>query len=236
MGSKSTAEKGKAPPELRAVLLDVYDRLLARYGPQHWWPGDTPFEVMVGAILTQAAAWTNVEKAIANLKAADALSPGAIREIPEEELARLLFPSGYYNSKARKLKALVEFLERYDDDIEAMAAVNDDVLRQELLDVHGIGEETADDILLYAVGKPFFVIDEYTRRSFQRLGVAPERGNYSNYQRLFSENLPADRELFAEYHALIVAHAVRVCKKREPQCEDCCLLDVCPTGEKVVSA
>ncbi len=235
MAARCTPIERKAAPDSRSVLLDVFERLFGRYGPQHWWPGETPFEVMVGAVLTQAAAWSNVEKAMANLKAAAALSAAAIRELPQEELARLLFPSGYYNAKARKLKALAEFLERYDDDIEALAAVDDGVLRKELLEVHGIGEETADDILLYAVGKPVFVIDEYTRRVFYRLGVAPERGSYSQYQTLFADNLSADPERFGEYHALIVAHAVRVCKKRQPQCEECCLLDMCPVGENVVS-
>ena len=151
-------------------LLDIYRRMLERYGPQHWWPGDTRFEIMVGAVLTQAAAWSNVEMAIANLVAANALSPEAIRNLSQEELARLVYPSGYFNSKARKLKALVEYLgQRFDDDLDAMALEDGDVLRAELLEVYGIGEETADDILLYAVGKPAFVVDGYTRRVFYRL-------------------------------------------------------------------
>ena len=133
--------------------------MLARYGPQHWWPGDTRFEVMVGAVLTQAAAWTNVEKAIGNLRRANVLSLQGIRDLPEERLAELLYPSGYYNSKARKLKALVEYLSsRFGDDLDAMSRMDGDVLRRELLQVYGIGEETADDILLYAADKPAFVI------------------------------------------------------------------------------
>jgi endonuclease-3 related protein len=215
-------------------LLHVYERLLSAYGPQRWWPGDSPFEVMVGAILTQAASWANVKKAIDSLKAADALSPRAIREKPEEELAQLIYSSGYYNAKARKLKALAEYLgRRYADDIDAMAEREPASLREELLEVHGIGEETADDILLYALGKPVFVIDEYTRRTFVRLGLAPERGPYSDYQALFATSLSPDPELYAEYHALIVRHGHSVCRKR-PLCRGCCLLEICPTGQEDV--
>ena len=212
-------------------LLDIYDRMLERYGPQHWWPGDTRFEIMVGAVLTQAAAWSNVEMAIANLVAANALSPEAIRNLSQEELARLIYPSGYFNSKARKLKALVEYLEhRFDDVLDGMALEDVDALRAELLEVYGIGEETADDILLYAVGKPAFVVDGYTRRVFLRLGLAPEKGPYSTYRSLFVDNLPAELGLYQEYHALIVRHGSEVCAKR-PKCQGCCLLEVCPTGQ-----
>ena len=220
----------------RQALLDVYDRLLEQYGPQHWWPAESPFEMMVGAVLTQAVSWENVEKAISNLKAAGALSPHAIRQMPQDDLARLVYPAGYYNAKARKLKALSEYLgQRYDDDLEAMARVELDALRAELLEVHGIGEETADDILLYAAGKPVFVIDSYTRRMYFRLGLAPERGTYASYRSLFENNLPADAELFGEYHALIDHHASTVCK-REPLCHGCCLVEVCPTGRAVVES
>ena len=190
---------------------------------------------MVGAILTQAAAWTNVEKAIANLNAADALSPSALREMPVEELARLVYSSGYFNAKARKLKALADFLgQRFGDDIEAMAREAVETLRARLLGVHGVGEETADDILLYAADKPVFVIDAYTRRVFHRLGLAPASGPYSAYQSLFTENLTPDATMFGEYHALIVRHGAEVCKKL-PLCEGCCLLEVCPTGRERLS-
>ena len=135
--------------ELGQQLLDVYDRLLAEYGPQHWWPAETRFEVMVGAVLTQAAAWGNVQQAIDSLKAAGALSAGAIRDIDERDLARLVYSSGYYNAKARKLKALARYLgERFGDDLDAMSREDAGTLRVELLTIHGIGEETADDILL----------------------------------------------------------------------------------------
>jgi len=206
--------------------------MLKRYGPQHWWPAESRFEVMVGAVLTQAATWSNVEKAIHNLKSAQVLSPIGIRELDLVDLARLVYPSGYYNSKARKLKALVDYLgNRYDDDLDAMCKRDLRSLRQELMDVYGIGEETADDILLYALDKPAFVIDEYTKRIVHRLNLASGSGRYSDYQRMFTVSLPHDTQLFSEYHALIVAHAVNVCKKRKPLCKRCCLLDICPTGK-----
>ena len=212
-------------------LMDVYQRLLARYGPQDWWPGDSPFEVIVGAILTQSAGWIGVERAIDNLKAAGALSPAALRDVPIEELAVLIRPSVYFNAKSLKLKAFVEHLgERYDDDLDAMFRQDADQLRAELLSIHGIGEETADDILLYAAGKPVFVIDAYTRRIMGRLGVTPSVDRYGAYQSMFMDNLPRDEALFNEYHALLDRHAVEACRKRAPLCESCCLQDVCATG------
>ncbi len=213
-------------------LLAVYDSLLSTYGAQHWWPGDSGFEMMVGAVLTQATAWANVEKAISNLRSANALTPQAIRVIGQVELAKLVYPSGYYNAKARKLKALAQYLgDRFADDLDAMAREDMDSLRRELLSVHGIGEETADDILLYVAGQPSFVVDTYTRRLFWRLGLAPEMGSYGQYRAVFMAHLPRDAELFAEYHALIVRHGREVCTKT-PACEGCCLLEVCPTGQK----
>ena len=228
-------ETEQEPRRVEKELVYVYERLLAAYGPQRWWPGDSAFEVMVGAVLTQATSWANVEKAIDSLKAANALSPSAIREKPEGELAQLIYSAGYYNAKARKLKALTQHLGRkYADDIDAMAAREMAPLREELLEVHGIGEETADDILLYALGKPAFVIDEYTRRTFVRLGLAPQGGRYSDYQALFTTSLSPDSKLYAEYHALIVRHGSSVCKKR-PLCRGCCLLEICPTGQENVN-
>ncbi len=219
------SSRGKTPS-----LKVVYGRLLDTYGPQHWWPAEGRFEVMVGAILTQSAAWSNVEKAIDRLKSASKLSPSGIRETPAEELAALVYSSGYYNAKARKLKALVSYLgERYDDDLDAMRSHDTQSLRAELLAVHGIGQETADDILLYALGKPVFVIDTYTRRLLHRLGVADEKQSYAHHQQLFTDELTLDAELFAEYHALIVRHATGPCRKR-PECGGCALLDLCPTG------
>ena len=209
--------------KLTITLPEIYRRLMARYGPQHWWPADEPFEVIVGAILTQSAAWTNVEKAIGNLKAAGRLSPAGLHRLPHDELARLIHPSGYYNVKARKLRAFVDWLdERYDGDLEKLFANGAGHLRRELLSVYGIGEETADSIILYAAGKPVFVIDAYTRRIIDRAGLAPQGTGYGNYQALFTDNLPTDTALFNEYHALLVCHGKNVCRTR-PLCENCCL-------------
>ncbi len=212
-------------------LLDIYSKLLASYGPQSWWPAQSPFEVMIGAVLVQSTAWSNVEKAIANLAAVEALTPEAIRRLETAELARLVYPSGYYNAKARKLKALVRYLdERYSDDVGAMSRRDTANLRRELLAVHGIGEETADDILLYALGHPIFVVDAYTRRLVVRLGLMHESdASYSACQTLFMDNLKPDATMFNECHALIVRHGVEHCRKR-PSCEGCALLEMCPAG------
>ncbi len=212
------------------ALKHIYECLFAVYGPQHWWPAESPFEVMVGAILTQSAAWTNVEKAILNLKTADTLSPEAIRDLSLPQLAALIRPSGYYNAKAKKLKAMTEWLgNTYGDDIEQMSAQNTTTLREQLLGVHGIGPETADSILLYVAGKPVFVIDAYTRRFIDRLGLAPHQNAYAAYQELFMKNLPADAPLFNEYHALLVQSGKEACRKK-PVCAKCCLKDLCQEG------
>jgi endonuclease-3 related protein len=209
--------------KLKRILADIYRRLFARYGPQHWWPAREPFEVIVGAILTQSAAWTNVEKAITNLKKAGEMSPSALRRLPEPKLARLIYPCGYYHTKARKLKAFTRWSgERYDDNLEKLFAQDIASLRRQLLDVYGIGEETADSIILYAGNKPVFVIDAYTRRITDRLGLAPRIKSYSAYQKLFMDNLPPDPSLFNEYHALLVRLAKENCKK-QPICAPCCL-------------
>ena len=225
-------DRAGAPPlTLAGRLLDVYGRLYAAYGPQRWWPGETPFEVIVGAILTQSAAWTNVEKAIANLKAAGALSPEGLARLDDGELARTVYPAGYFNAKARKLKAFVEMLwARFGGDLERMLAAPVTELRPLLLATHGIGPETADAILLYAAGRPVFVIDAYTRRLFTRLAVAPDRDTYDAWQALFARNLEPDAPLFNEYHALIVRHGKERCR-RLPVCDGCPLLAVCPTGQ-----
>ena len=218
------------------TLLDVYHRLLDRYGPQHWWPADSPFEVMIGAILTQSAAWGNVEKAINNLKARDVLSIDALRQLPVEELARLVYPSGYYNAKAEKIKALVQWLaERYDGDLDKLFALDIPPLRRELLSVRGVGEETADSIILYAAHKPVFVIDAYTRRILHRLGLAPPTDSYTAFQDLFMQHLPHDEALFNEYHALLVRHGKEACKK-VPRCQHCCLASFCSVPEKLTTA
>ena len=208
-------------------INDIYQRLVAAYGAQHWWPAREPFEVMVGAILTQSAAWLNVEKAIAGLRAAGALSPQAIRRLPLSELALAIRPCGYYNAKALKLKALAFWLGNdYSDDIDRLFAGSTEDLRRQLLAVHGIGQETADSILLYAAAKPVFVIDAYTRRIIGRIGLAPDSNRYAAYQRLFMDNLPADARLFNEYHALLVRLAKEACRKK-PICRRCALSDIC---------
>ena len=217
------------PPE----LMEVYQLLYQAYGPRNWWPGEGPFDVIVGAILTQAAAWKNVELALANLKAADCWSFPAIDARPQEELAEIVRPSGYFNAKAAKLKAFAaHILERYGGDLDRMFAQDTALLRLELLSIHGIGPETADDILVYAAGKPSFVIDTYTSRILERLGIVPEAGNrkYGDWQELFHQRLPADVSLFNEFHALLDHHAGQACRKR-PVCAGCCLLTVCRTGQ-----
>jgi endonuclease-3 related protein len=209
------------------TLVDIYHRLMGRFGPQHWWPADEPFEVIIGAILTQSAAWGNVEKAINNLREAGALSPRALRKLPQAKLAALVYPCGYYNAKALKLKAFALWLgNHYKDDLNKLFALNAADLRQQLLSVHGIGPETADSIILYASGKPVFVIDAYTRRIMGRLGLAPEKDSYAAYQALFMENLPRDTKMFNEYHALLVCLGKNICR-RQPLCADCCLNDIC---------
>lgn len=211
-----------------AALIDIYNRLFATYGPQHWWPADEPFEVVVGAILTQSSAWTNVEQAISNLKAAQALTPVALHELPLERLTHLIHPSGYYNAKALKLKAFADRLHsRYNGDLRRLFTLDTATLRQELLSIHGVGEETADSILLYAARRPVFVIDAYTKRITSRLGLAPAKDSYGSFQALFAQNLPQDEGLFNEYHALLVRHGKEVCRKI-PNCPHCCLRALCP--------
>jgi endonuclease-3 related protein len=208
---------------LNRILPDIFRKLFERFGPQHWWPAREPFEVIVGAILTQSTAWTNVEKAIANLKTAGKLSPYALRRLPETELAALIRPSGYYNVKARKLKAFVNwFGEQYGDSLNKLFSGDIDRVRRELLSIYGIGEETADSIILYAGNKPIFVIDAYTRRIISRMGLSPEVNSYAAYQSLFISNLPPDAALFNEYHALLVRLAKDFCRKH-PLCDGCCL-------------
>jgi len=213
------------------TLREIYGRLLAAYGPQHWWPADEPFEVIVGAILTQSTAWANVEKAVAGLKAAGALNPHSLHDMPVEQLARLIRPSGYYNAKARKLKSFAERLfEGYDGDLAKLFALDDDSLRRELLSIHGVGEETADSIMLYAARRPSFVIDAYTVRILSRLGIAPPSQTYGACQALFTASLEPDEGLFNEYHALLVRHGKDVCHK-QPRCGCCCLASLCQHGD-----
>ena len=205
-------------------LLELYQQLRSEHGNLRWWPADSPFEVALGAILTQATAWHNVEKAIDNLKAADAFTPEQIQAISQDELEKLLHPSGYFRMKAKKVRAYVEHI------IERPMAVmfKQDVpdLRKELLSIYGVGPETADSIILYAAEKPSFVVDTYTYRLFSRLGWVAGNFHYERLRALFMDNLPHDVNLFNEYHALIVRHGARVCKKT-PNCESCFLQSQC---------
>jgi len=214
---------GSKAAQAAETLTDIYNRLFDRYGPQHWWPGETPFEVVIGAILTQSTAWTNVEKAIDNLKAANALDPESLHKISTGELAALIRPSGYYNAKALKLKTFIDRLhDSYGGNLDRLFELDTNDLRQELLSIHGIGLETADSILLYAAHRPVFVIDAYTKRIIGRLGLATESDSYETFQRLFMGNLKHGEGLFNEYHALFVRHGKEVCRK-VPKCDDCCL-------------
>ncbi len=214
----------------REELLRIYERLNSHFGDLHWWPAETPFEVVVGAILTQATAWTNVARAIANLKAAGVLAPAALLALPEDDLALLVRPSGYYHAKAHKLRAFLSVLaEEYGGDLDRLFALPTLVLRERLLGIYGIGPETADSICLYAAGRPLFVVDAYTRRIAARLGLADAKIGYDDLQALFSANLPADVALFNEYHALLVCHGKYTCCPR-PRCAECVLADLCPNG------
>ncbi|MDA8159889.1 MAG: endonuclease III domain-containing protein [Desulfobacteraceae bacterium] len=205
------------------ALNDIYDRLLARFGPQHWWPGETPFEVMVGAVLTQNTAWSNVEKAIANLKGQGLLDPARLFALPPPLLAEQIRPCGYFNLKAARLHNLLSLIAgRFDGDLDRFFATPLASLRQQLLEVKGIGPETADSILLYAAGKPIFVVDAYTHRLLSRHGlIAEEEADYHQIQALFMDALPADPALFNEYHALIVRVGKEYCKKTGPRCGEC---------------
>jgi len=209
----------------KSELLKIYKRLFQHFGPQHWWPAESPFEVIVGAILTQNTAWSNVEKAIINLKKQNLLSCGAILKIPDKDLASLIKPSGYYNQKAKRLKDFCTFfLKEYSGDIEKMFSEEIGVLREKLLSVKGIGPETADSILLYAGNMPVFVVDTYTYRILSRHGLIPDEISYEEIQSLFMDFLDSDAELFKEFHALLVMTGKHFCKKK-PKCSGCPLED-----------
>lgn len=212
----------------RQQLRKVFDLLLKSYGEQNWWPGETPFEVMIGAILTQNTAWSNVEKAITNLKQAKLLSLGSILETSQEQLADLIRPSGYFNIKAERLKNLCRFVQQSAGESGLREKTTKD-LRQALLAVKGIGPETADDILLYAFERSAFVIDTYTRRIFTRLGMASGNESYEELQSGFESALGPDVSGYNESHALIVRHAKETCRTK-PHCEQCGLVEICAMG------
>jgi len=215
-----TISGGVKPP-----LQDYYDAMFAALGSQHWWPASKsggPFEVIVGAILTQSTAWTNVERAIANLRRERLLTPRAIERLSLARLARLVRPSGYFNQKARKLKAFVCFLRReFGGSLARMFRTPTAELRERLLAVHGIGQETADSILLYAGSHPVFVVDAYTKRVLTRHSLIGQKAGYEEMRALFETNLPRDTQLYNEFHALLVNVGKNWCRPREPQCETC---------------
>lgn len=218
------------------TFLSVYKCLFKHYGSQHWWPGETPFEVMVGAVLTQNTAWSNVEKAIVNLKQAKALTAAKIYAMSAADLGQLIRPAGYFNVKAKRLQNFSSwFLEQGGERV--LKDLGDIELRNGLLSVNGVGPETADDMLLYAFNRSVFVIDAYTRRIFSRLGLVAGDEDYENLRHQFESQLSSKIKLrdelvniYNEYHALIVLHAKDVCRKK-PRCSDCCLRSQCPAAE-----
>ena len=211
-------------------IREVFDRLMDAFGPQGWWPAETPFETMVGAILTQNTAWVNVERAIGSLKGAGALDARILLEMPDDRLEILIRPAGTFRVKARRLKAfLAYFVCEYGANVSKMTDVPPGRLRDELLSVNGIGPETADCILVYALDKPSFVVDAYTRRVFGRLGLIDRALGYQDVKRRFEAALPEDVGVYNEYHALIVALGKRVCLPA-PRCGECVLNAICETG------
>jgi endonuclease-3 related protein len=211
---------------MKSLLMSIYNKLYRAYGPRHWWPGETDFEVMVGAVLTQNTSWRNVEKAIQKLKGKRALSPEGIHRLKKTQLASLIRSSGYYRIKADRLKSFVDFLfEEYGGNLRRMRREGLEALREKLLEVRGIGPETADSILLYGLRKPIFVVDAYTRRILSRHGLISEKPSYEGIQKLFMDHLPGDEKLFNEYHALFVHLGKTLCKKI-PKCNVCPLFGI----------
>lgn len=205
----------------RSELLGIYQRLYTALGPQHWWPADSPFEVIIGAILTQNTSWNNVERAIKNLKQRELLDPLKLYDVREGRLASIIKPSGFFNIKAKRVKHFMHFFfEYFQGSIKKMFGEDMLPLREKLLKVNGLGPETVDSILLYAGGKPIFVVDAYTRRIFSRHKLIPEEAGYHEIQRLFMNNLDHDVKLFNEYHALLVYVGKHYCKS-EPRCDQC---------------
>lgn len=204
-------------------ISSIYRQMKNHYGDLEWWPAESDYEMMVGAILTQNTTWTNVEKALLNL--GDQLSPDRILQLGQDQLAELIRPSGYYNQKAKKLKAFTEWFQRYDFDVRNTISKDTETLRHELLEIFGVGRETADCILTYSLGKPSFVIDTYTRRLFGRIGIqVPD--DYDEFRAIFEEVLGKDNKVYGQFHGLIVAHSKQFCKKT-PKCEGCPLGRLC---------
>jgi endonuclease-3 related protein len=212
--------------------MELYGRLEERFGHMEWWPAEGPFEVMVGAVLTQRTAWTNVERALERLRSAGVRDPVALMALPVEELEDLVRPSGTYRQKARRLRALLALVtDGHGGDPRAFLARAPGDLRAELLGVHGIGPETADSIILYAAGGPVFVVDAYTRRVLGRLGVDAD-APYDEVATWFKAGLPEDVGLYANFHACLVELAKEHCRVR-PKCTGCPLIDICPSQIRV---
>lgn len=216
------AYSGQGAPNPADALPRFYETLTQALGPMHWWPAETPFEVIVGAILTQNTAWVNVERAMANLRQERLLTPRGLERVPFARLARLVRPSGYFRQKAKKLKAFVQFLrEKFAGSLERMFRTPTTELREQLLGVHGIGPETADSILLYAGNHAIFVVDAYTKRILLRHGLAGETAGYEEIRHLFESALPRDARLFNEFHALLVNVGKNWCRAKDPRCSEC---------------
>jgi endonuclease-3 related protein len=222
-----------------ADLLEIYNRLLNKTGLQNWWPTlhdageDKGFEIIAGAILVQNTTWKNAERALVNLHKANIWGYTAVHEAPDADLIEAIRSSGYYNAKTKKLKAFArEIVENYGSNDKNLFAFELPELRERLLDIYGIGEETADNIILYAAKRPSFVMDTYTRRIVDRLGWKVDGNRYLDYQNLFESMLEVDVGMWGEFHAQLDGHAARVCRKFNPLCENCVLLDLCPTGKR----
>ena len=215
---------------MTSIPAEVYRRLYEEFGPQHWWPGQSPLEIIVGAILTQNTSWTNVEKAIHALREAGLMNAQSLYEVSESELAEWIRPAGYFRLKARRLKNFIQFLfDRYDGSLDSMFATGLPALREELLGVNGVGPETADSILLYAAGLPTFVVDTYTARVLKRHGWIEPEADYHAVKEYFESSLSEDAQLFNEYHALLVHVGKDYCRKT-PRCEQCPLCEMLPEG------
>lgn len=214
---------------MSTITQQIYERLLQRLGPQSWWPGESPFEVMVGAVLVQNTAWKNVERAIDNLRDAGLLDPQRLYAVQPQELEELIRPAGYFRVKARRLRSLLEyFVTQYDGSIDAMRSVGLTTLREELLGLHGIGPETADSILLYALELPAVVVDSYTHRIYARHGWVDYATDYHQLQEHVASELPIDVPLYNELHALLVHVGHHYCKRTRPKCESCPLREMLP--------
>ena len=204
---------------------ELYDTLYAQYGPQGWWPADEAFEMMIGAILIQHTAWSNAAKAIGNLRAAGLLAPEPIANMTTDRLARLIQPAGVFNVKAKRVACFVRWY-LTNGGFDALSELSTPVLRAALLSVHGVGPETADDILVYAFNRPVFVVDAYTRRLLRRYGLLTGREPYAEIRALVEAAMPADPEVLGEFHALVVEHGKMACRST-PTCERCCLQRDC---------